>query len=138
MDITIMRSVANISGSGSLEVLASGFWGSADVIEDDFGYFHAASGSLLLPTGWHDIGLSAVSQDGDFVTTTTFEIRLGRFALGTPQWSQLQERDTAGVSAPKRTLRGAVKFPSQDDLAIGVLLTGGTARDIVFEVQIFN
>src|SRR5687768_14742998 len=138
MDITVMQAVANIAGSGSVEALGVGFWGSGDVIEDDFGYFDSASGSLLLPAGWHDVGVSVASQDGDFSVTTKLEVLLGRANGGTPSWGQWREMDLVGVARPRRTMRGAVKFPVEDAMAIGLMHDSGTSKDLVVQVQIFN
>lgn len=139
MDISVFRQVAtNLSGNGSPNIFGMNSWPSSTVDEDDFGYWDSVSESILLPAGWHDIGVSVRSQDGDFASGTMLEILMGRYALGTPSWSNFIERDSAGIATPKRCLRAAVKFASQDYLAIGVAQNSGTGKDIQLEVQIFN
>lgn len=141
MDISVFRKVANVSNSGNIEVIAASFWDNTSVLEDVFGYHNPITEAIVLPQGWHDVGLYVSSQDGDFEAGQTLEIRLGRWNSGTPSWGQLQERDLCGITRPKRHIRGGVKIaPTEDDLAVGLQLIGGTAgtKDVVVEVQIFS
>jgi hypothetical protein len=139
MDISVFRQVLPVLGSGTFDILTENSWNSSTVMEDDFGYWDSVNDSILLPADWHRITVSVASQDGDFPVpgTATYAFKIGRQNNGSFQWG-FEERRITGIAAPKGVFHSAVKFPVQDHLAVGVMQTTGSAKDMVVDVQIFN
>lgn len=138
MNISQFRDVFSVSGASSLNTLGIGAWAGPSVLDDGLSVYDSVNDSIYLSAGWHDVGVSVQSQDGDFSAGDLFEVLVGRWASGTPTWSYFAERATAAVAAPKRTIRAAVKMPSADHLAVGLRHGNASARDLIVEVQVFN
>jgi hypothetical protein len=138
MNITVLRATVNVGGSGTLDIIGDGFWTTGAIIQDDFSFYDNTDDNLLLPPGWHDIGVSVKAEDNDFISTSVLDVIIGRFNGAVPVWSQWRQRGQCGTSSPVKCARGAVYFPSSDTLAIGLAQNTGNGKDVVLEVQVFG
>ena len=79
MNISIFRTIPNCLANGNTNIFGANAWPSGSVIQDDFGYFDSVNDSILLPAGYHDIGVFACSKDGvpieGSVESTAFSAR---------------------------------------------------------------